>query len=56
MAEGRQLGARVPAALYTQVRVLAAQQDRRLGDLVEEALRDLLEKYGKRPDGRRARP
>ena len=40
-----QLGARIDPHLAIEVKVLAARQSKRLNDLVEEALRDLLKKY-----------
>ena len=41
----RQTGARINDDLLVEVRVLAVRQRRRLNDLLEEALRDLLKKY-----------
>lgn len=47
-----QLGARIKSDLYRRVRVLAAKQDKNISDLVEEALRDLLQKYSQRSGGK----
>jgi hypothetical protein len=46
----KQLGARIDARLFRDLRVLAAKEGRTMQDLTEEALRDLLAKYkgGKR--------
>jgi predicted HicB family RNase H-like nuclease len=41
----QQLGTRVDSDLVIEVKVLAARQRRRLNDIVEEALKDLLKKY-----------
>ncbi len=41
----QQLGVRVDADLVVEAKVLAVRQRRRVNDLVEEALRDLLKKY-----------
>ncbi|MFQ5992155.1 MAG: hypothetical protein ACE5NA_06920 [Nitrospiraceae bacterium] len=41
----QQLGVRVDAALVVEAKVLAVRQRRRVNDLVEEAIRDLLRKY-----------
>ena len=35
--------------LLKRLKVLAAQKDKRQNDLLEEAIRDLLKKYEKRP-------
>lgn len=43
-----QIGARVPPELYRRLKILAAQRDRRIGDLVQEAIEDLLKKYKRR--------
>lgn len=43
-----QIGARVPPELYRRLKILAAQQDRRIGELVQEAIEDLLKKYRRR--------
>jgi len=41
----RQIGARVESDLMMEVRILALRQRRRVNELIEEALRDLLEKH-----------
>ena len=48
----QQLGVRVDSNLVVEAKVLAVRQRRRVNDLVEEALRDLLKKY---KDRRKAR-
>jgi predicted HicB family RNase H-like nuclease len=49
----QQMGVRIDSALLVEAKVLAARQQRRLNDVVEEALHDLLKKYReKRRDGR----
>ena len=35
--------------LTKELRILAAQLEKRQNDLLEEAIRDLLKKYGKKP-------
>ena len=40
----------VDSDLLRSVRILAAEEGVRLNRLLEEALRDLLRKYGKRPE------
>jgi len=44
-ANREQLGIRVDKDLVVEAKVLAARQRRRLNEVVEEALRDLLKKY-----------
>jgi predicted HicB family RNase H-like nuclease len=44
-SEKAQVGVRLDAALLIEVKVLAVRQGRRLNDLVEEALRDVLKKH-----------
>ena len=44
-ANRQQLGIRVDGDLVVEAKVLAARQRRRLNEVVEEALRDLLKKY-----------
>ncbi len=52
-ANREQLGIRVDKDLVVEAKVLAARQRRRLNEVVEEALRDLLKKYReKRKDHR----
>lgn len=41
----RQVGVRIDAGLLVEAKVLAVRQGRRLNDLVEEALRDVLKKH-----------
>ena len=36
------------AELIKNLKILAAEQDKRQNDLMEEAIRDLLKKYGKK--------
>ena len=38
------------ADLIKQLRILAAEQEKRQNDLLEEALQDLLKKYKKKPE------
>jgi len=42
----KQVGAMVDSTLYHQARVLALTQNRTVGDLLDEALRDYLAKNG----------
>jgi hypothetical protein len=44
----RQIGPRVESDLIKEVQILAIRQSRRFNDLVDEAFRDLLKKYGDR--------
>jgi predicted HicB family RNase H-like nuclease len=44
------LNVRVPAELHKAVKILAVEQERPVQDLAEEAIRDLLTKYGKGAD------
>ena len=44
-ANREQLGIRVDKDLVVEAKVLAARQRRRLNEVVEEALRDLMKKY-----------
>nr|BDD45604.1 hypothetical protein 7 [Desulfobacteraceae bacterium] len=37
--------------LIRRLKILAVEQDRRANDLIEEAIRDLLKKYGKSEKG-----
>ena len=49
----QQLGVRIETGLVVEAKVLAARQRRRLNEVIEEAIRDLLKKYReKRKDGR----
>jgi len=41
----QQVGVRINTHLIIETKVLAARQRRRLNDVVEEALKDLLKKY-----------
>jgi hypothetical protein len=45
MEAKQQVGVRLNLALVIEAKVLAARQRRRLNDVVEEALRDLLKKH-----------
>jgi translation initiation factor 2 alpha subunit (eIF-2alpha) len=38
----------IDVKLMKSLRILAAKQDKRQNDLLEEAMRDLLKKYGKK--------
>ncbi len=51
-ANRQQLGIRVDGDLVVEAKVLAARQRRRLNEVVEEALRDLLKKYLEKRRGR----
>ena len=44
-APKQQLGVRIDTSLVVEAKVLAARQQCRLNELIEEALRDLLKKY-----------
>lgn len=44
----KQIGPRVDQDLVTEMRVLAVRQRRRFNELIEEAFRELLKKYGER--------
>lgn len=47
----QQMGVRIDANLIVEAKVLAARQRRRLNEIIEESIRDLLKKYeGKRKD------
>lgn len=46
MTAKRQVGARIAPEIYRALKLLAAAEDRRIGDLVEEAVTDLVRKYG----------
>lgn len=48
----QQLGVRIHTPLVVEAKVLAARQQRRLNELVEEALHDLLKKYRDKLKGR----
>ncbi len=50
-ANRQQLGIRVDGDLVVEAKVLAARQRRRLNEVVEEALRDLLKKYREKRKG-----
>jgi hypothetical protein len=43
----KQVGARIAPELYRSLKVLAATTDRSIGDLLEEAIGDLLRKHRK---------
>jgi hypothetical protein len=47
-----QIGPRIEKGLTKEVRILAIRQGIRFNALVEEALRDLLEKYRKKAKGK----
>ncbi len=48
-----QVGARVPEGILVDIKVLATRQRRRFNEVVEEALRDLLNKYREKLRDRR---
>jgi len=48
----QQLGVRIDSDLVVETKVLAARQRKRLNEMVEEALRDLLKKYREKKDQR----
>ena len=45
LTDKQQVGIRININLVVETKVLAARQRRRLNDVVEEALKDLLKKY-----------
>ncbi len=45
MTDKKQVGARITPELYRKLKILAATQERAIGDLLEEAIRDLLRKH-----------
>lgn len=51
-ASKQQLGVRIDTALVVEAKVLAARQQCRLNELIEEALRDLLKKYREKSKGK----
>ena len=51
-ASKQQLGVRIDTSLVVETKVLAARQQCRLNELVEEALRDLLRKYREKSKGK----
>ena len=48
----QQLGVRIETSLVVEVKVLAARQQCRLNELIEEAIRDLLKKYRDKGKGK----
>jgi hypothetical protein len=48
----QQLGVRINTPLVVETKVLAARQRRRLNEVIEEALRDLLKKYKEKGKGK----
>jgi len=48
----QQLGVRIETALVVEAKVLAARQQCRLNELIEEAIRDLLKKYRDKGKGK----
>ena len=48
LTDKQQVGIRININLVVETKVLAARQRRRLNDVVEEALKDLLKKYRER--------
>ncbi len=51
-ASKQQLGVRIDTSLVVETKVLAARQQCRLNELIEEALRDLLKKYREKSKGK----
>jgi predicted HicB family RNase H-like nuclease len=51
-APKQQLGVRIDTSLVIEAKVLAARQQCRLNELIEEALRDLLKKYREKSKGK----
>ena len=51
-APRQQLGVRIDTSLVVEAKVLAARQQCRLNELIEEALRDLLKKYREKSKGK----
>ncbi|MBA2848682.1 putative transcriptional regulator [Thermosulfuriphilus ammonigenes] len=47
MGERKMFATRLDQDLLKELKHLAVEQNRRLNDLLEEAMRDLLRKYGK---------
>jgi hypothetical protein len=50
--ERQYINTTVPKDLFRCLKVLAAQEGMRMNQLLEEAIRDLLKKYEKKPKGR----
>ncbi len=50
-APKQQLGVRIDAELVVEAKVLAVRQRKRVNEVVEEALRDLLRKYRDKAKG-----
>ena len=48
-SEWKTIGVRCPQQLLKSIRVLAAQNDKTMQDLVVEGLMDLVKKYGQKP-------
>jgi hypothetical protein len=48
-----QIGVRVDMDLYDEVKVIAIRQRRRFNDMIEEAMKDLMEKYKNLTDSTR---
>jgi hypothetical protein len=44
-----QIGSLIDSALYRQARALALMQQRNVGELIDEALRDYFAKHGLKP-------
>ena len=49
MNEKKTIASRIPAQLHKMVKVLGAETEKSIEFLLEEALIDLLKKYGKQP-------
>ena len=49
MGKRKMYNTTLDADLMKEIRILAAQLERRHNDLIEEALRDLLKKYKQKP-------
>ena len=48
----RQIGPRVDDDVIKDIRILAIRQERRVNELIDEALRDLLKKYREKSKGK----
>jgi len=47
MTEQQQIGVRLDADLYRRLKILAAEREVRVGELIEEGIRYILAKYGR---------
>ena len=51
MAERKMYNTTLDTDLLRKLKILAAQMDKRQNDLLEEAIQDLLKKYGEKAEG-----